>query len=192
MLRQCKMIWPSNDTKWGQQETPFKMQILVKRPFLFQVALFLLCIEGVILSFENAKMGEYASENPKTALCFGFGNYWQRVLVYGSFTHWWSKVFFHWTHDFITGMWPYLCNAKTHRSGYTAFELDVWSKRGTAVQFLHTLPHSLIQVSTTSNILIFILLHIHRWNATEMKMPFSGSLPLSSFGPSGSALPIRF
>ena len=49
--------------------------------------LFLLCIEGVILSFENAKMGEYASENPKTALCFGFGNYWQRVLVYGSFTH---------------------------------------------------------------------------------------------------------
>ena len=63
------------------------MQILVKRPFLFQVALFLLCIEGVILSFENAKMGEYASENQKTALCFGFGNYWQRVLVYGSFTH---------------------------------------------------------------------------------------------------------
>ena len=63
------------------------MQILVKRPFLFQVALFLLSIEGVILSFENAKMGEYASENPKTALCFRVGNYWQRVLVYGSFTH---------------------------------------------------------------------------------------------------------
>ena len=59
-----------------------------KTSFSLSSGIALLCREGIILSFENAKMGEeYASENPKTALFFGFGNYWQRVLVYGSFTH---------------------------------------------------------------------------------------------------------
>ena len=65
--------------KCGQQETPFK----IGKTSLFQVALLYFVVKVSFCPLRNG----CALENPKTALCFGFGNYWQRVLVYGSFTH---------------------------------------------------------------------------------------------------------
>ena len=39
--------------KCGQQETPFKMQILVKRPFLFQVALLYFVVKVLFCPLRN-------------------------------------------------------------------------------------------------------------------------------------------